>query len=99
MQLGHYAQVSWTTGLNPRPRLVRSADMNKDQTYYLSSVPETKLRRVRPLNFVIRGDLQSCQLFRRYFLSDTSPNHKFESSPILSDSRQQREMRVWAFAL
>lgn len=41
---GHYAQVSWTDPPSPRPRLMRSADRNKDQTYYLSSVPESKLR-------------------------------------------------------
>ncbi|KAF8319325.1 5-methylaminomethyl-2-thiouridylate-methyltransferase [Clavulina sp. PMI_390] len=41
---GHYAQVLWTATGNPRPRLVRSRDLNKDQTYYLSAVPEAKLR-------------------------------------------------------
>ena len=43
---GHYARVGRTDPPALRPRLLRSADRNKDQTYYLSSVPETKLRRV-----------------------------------------------------
>jgi len=43
---GHYARVGWTDPPVLRPRLLRSVDRNKDQTYYLSSVPETKLRRV-----------------------------------------------------
>jgi len=42
---GHYARVGWADPPALRPRLLRSADRNKDQTYYLSSVPETKLRR------------------------------------------------------
>lgn len=38
--------MSWTDDHTPRPRLFRSADPNKDQTYYLSSVSETALRQV-----------------------------------------------------
>ncbi|CAE6490196.1 unnamed protein product [Rhizoctonia solani] len=39
---GHYAKISYHGG---RPRLMRAKDTNKDQTYYLSSVGESKLRR------------------------------------------------------
>lgn len=42
---GHYAKVGWTEG--ERTKLLRSADRTKDQTYYLSSVPEAQLSRVR----------------------------------------------------
>ncbi|CAK5269657.1 unnamed protein product [Mycena citricolor] len=34
---GHYARRDWSS---PRPRLLRSADPRKDQTYYLSSITE-----------------------------------------------------------
>lgn len=44
---GHYAGIEWTNSVNPRPKLVRAADKNKDQTYYLSGVSEASLRRVR----------------------------------------------------
>ncbi|KAF8698582.1 tRNA methyl transferase, partial [Rhizoctonia solani] len=39
---GHYARIVYYHG---RPRLMRSDDPNKDQTYYLSSVRENKLKR------------------------------------------------------
>ncbi|KAF8749411.1 tRNA methyl transferase [Rhizoctonia solani] len=39
---GHYARIAYYDG---RPRLMRSDDPNKDQTYYLSSVRESKLKR------------------------------------------------------
>ncbi|KAJ1309439.1 hypothetical protein OPQ81_006215 [Rhizoctonia solani] len=39
---GHYARISYHRG---RLRLKRARDGNKDQTYYLSSVGESKLRR------------------------------------------------------
>lgn len=41
---GHYARVEWRAG--GRTKLLRSADGTKDQTYYLSSVPEAQLSRV-----------------------------------------------------
>lgn len=46
---GHYAGIRWDRELNglPRPRLIRSSDPNKDQTYYLSSVQQDALRYVR----------------------------------------------------
>ncbi|KAJ9092795.1 hypothetical protein QFC21_006670 [Naganishia friedmannii] len=40
---GHYARVGWMEG--GRTKLMRSADWTKDQTYYLSSVPEAQLSR------------------------------------------------------
>ncbi|KAJ7031368.1 tRNA-specific 2-thiouridylase [Mycena alexandri] len=39
---GHYARRDWSTS---RPRLLRSMDRVKDQSYYLSSVTETGLAR------------------------------------------------------
>ncbi|KAH7313240.1 tRNA-specific 2-thiouridylase [Rhizoctonia solani] len=39
---GHYAKIAYYRG---RPRLMRAEDGNKDQTYYLSSVEESRLRR------------------------------------------------------
>ncbi|CEL51492.1 tRNA (5-methylaminomethyl-2-thiouridylate)-methyltransferase [Rhizoctonia solani AG-1 IB] len=39
---GHYANILYHQG---RPRMMRAKDINKDQTYYLSSVGESKLRR------------------------------------------------------
>ncbi|KAG8708257.1 hypothetical protein FRC11_006616, partial [Ceratobasidium sp. 423] len=39
---GHYARITYHYG---RPRLMRAKDGNKDQTYYLSSVGESRLRR------------------------------------------------------
>ncbi|KDN36132.1 5-methylaminomethyl-2-thiouridylate-methyltransferase [Tilletiaria anomala UBC 951] len=43
---GHYAGIRWERDADgrPHPRLVRCKDANKDQTYYLSSVPESALR-------------------------------------------------------
>lgn len=44
---GHYAQVGWDTShASPRPKLLRSNDTIKDQTYYLSSITESSLRKV-----------------------------------------------------
>lgn len=39
---GHYAGTEWTS--EGRVKLVRSSDETKDQTYYLSSVPEEKIQ-------------------------------------------------------
>ncbi|CAE6480562.1 unnamed protein product [Rhizoctonia solani] len=39
---GHYARIAYYRG---KPRLMRAKDGNKDQTYYLSSVGESRLRR------------------------------------------------------
>ncbi|KAF7327940.1 tRNA-specific 2-thiouridylase MnmA [Mycena kentingensis (nom. inval.)] len=52
---GHYARKDWHNG---RPRLLRSSDPRKDQTYYLSSVPEAGLAQaIFPL-----GDLTKNQV-------------------------------------
>ncbi|KDQ61228.1 hypothetical protein JAAARDRAFT_125188 [Jaapia argillacea MUCL 33604] len=48
---GHYARKSWIIPSSssslpfppPRPQLLRAVDSNKDQSYYLSSIPETSL--------------------------------------------------------
>ena len=43
---GHYARKAWDTTLpTPRPQLRRAADRHKDQTYYLSGIPEQSLAR------------------------------------------------------
>ncbi|KAI0093783.1 tRNA-specific 2-thiouridylase [Irpex rosettiformis] len=47
---GHYAGKSWSSpapqdGTSPRPKLLRPTDHNKDQTYYLSHIPEASLSR------------------------------------------------------
>lgn len=45
--VGHYGGVEWdTTQPLPRPKLVRADDRSKDQTYYLSGVRESSLRKV-----------------------------------------------------
>jgi tRNA U34 2-thiouridine synthase MnmA/TrmU len=40
--LGHYARKSWSAS---GPELLRARDRNKDQTYYLSQIPESSLAR------------------------------------------------------
>ncbi|KAI6045635.1 tRNA-specific 2-thiouridylase [Pisolithus marmoratus] len=45
---GHYARKDWQEHVDtllPRPRLLRARDLSKDQTYYLSSIPESSLSR------------------------------------------------------
>ena len=71
---GHYAGVEWIRGAPPfatksgderdikhelRPRLVRSSDKTKDQTYYLSGVGEAALRKVRSIIFPPRSQWHS----------------------------------------
>lgn len=59
--VGHYARKDWEecTGARLiRPRLLRARDATKDQTYYLSSIPENGLARALfPL-----GELQKTQV-------------------------------------
>jgi len=55
---GHYADKTWAPkpslksillsgeALTPRPQLMRPKDRSKDQTYYLSAIPEASLARV-----------------------------------------------------
>jgi tRNA-5-taurinomethyluridine 2-sulfurtransferase len=48
--VGHYARKSWSSSepsiaQTARPMLLRPADRNKDQTYYLSHIPESSLAR------------------------------------------------------
>lgn len=48
MATGHYARKDWqehNDTLLHRPRLLRARDLSKDQTYYLSSMPESSLTR------------------------------------------------------
>lgn len=41
---GHYANINWSQ--DGRPKLMRARDRNKDQTFFLSSVPESSLCKV-----------------------------------------------------
>ena len=41
--VGHYALKGWSS--DSRPKLLRSVDHLKDQTYFLSAIPEAGLRR------------------------------------------------------
>ncbi|KIM30983.1 hypothetical protein M408DRAFT_327893 [Serendipita vermifera MAFF 305830] len=47
---GHYARIEWDTSLHgktsPLPKLLRGVDRIKDQSYWLSSVSESNLRKV-----------------------------------------------------
>ncbi|KAI5116685.1 hypothetical protein M0805_007506 [Coniferiporia weirii] len=48
LAMGHYAGIEWaqsSCSSRPRPRLVRAVDNLKDQTYYLSGVPELSLEK------------------------------------------------------
>ena len=50
---GHYARILWDTDpqhgdISPLPKLLRGIDRIKDQSYWLSSVSETSLRKVVP---------------------------------------------------
>ena len=42
---GHYAKIAWTQ--DGRPQLRRARDRNKDQTFFLSSLTESSLSKVR----------------------------------------------------
>ncbi|WFD32929.1 tRNA-5-taurinomethyluridine 2-sulfurtransferase [Malassezia sp. CBS 17886] len=66
---GHYAQVAWRTDAAGRvcAQLERAADASKDQSYYLSAVPEERLRRsVFPLGRMYKRDVRA--LARRHAL-------------------------------
>ncbi|KAG1808555.1 tRNA-specific 2-thiouridylase [Suillus variegatus] len=57
---GHYANKDWKyhNGV-PRPRLLRPRDVTKDQTYYLSSVPERSLSRaILPLGSIKKTEVR-----------------------------------------
>ncbi|KAG2067501.1 5-methylaminomethyl-2-thiouridylate-methyltransferase [Suillus decipiens] len=57
---GHYANKDWKydNGV-PRPRLLRPRDVTKDQTYYLSSVPERSLfRALFPLGSITKTEVR-----------------------------------------
>ena len=54
---GHYAQVDWST---PRPRLLRARDRSKDQTYYLSSLRESRLAHAHfPLAHHLKSEVKA----------------------------------------
>jgi tRNA U34 2-thiouridine synthase MnmA/TrmU len=63
---GHYARVDWMSG--GRTKLMRSADWTKDQTYYLSSVPEAQLSRVSHRVTTRSKDLQESHVSYRSLL-------------------------------
>lgn len=57
---GHYANKDWKhhNGVS-RPRLLRPRDVTKDQTYYLSSVPERSLSRALfPLGSITKTEVR-----------------------------------------
>ncbi|KAF9014244.1 5-methylaminomethyl-2-thiouridylate-methyltransferase [Cyathus striatus] len=57
---GHYARKGYITQHPTRPQLLRPADTHKDQTYYLSSVPETSLARTLfPLSELIKPEIRN----------------------------------------
>jgi len=70
---GHYACLQWDTSdpSRPRPKLVRSADRHKDQTYYLSSVPESQLHKALfPIGHLTKPEVR--ELATRYDLPTAS---------------------------
>ncbi|KAF8625580.1 hypothetical protein AX15_005301 [Amanita polypyramis BW_CC] len=61
---GHYARKDWS---GSRPRLLRAADRNKDQSYYLSSISEGGLRRALfPLGHLTKPQVR--ELAKKYQL-------------------------------
>ncbi|KAF8630448.1 hypothetical protein AX17_005425 [Amanita inopinata Kibby_2008] len=67
---GHYARKDWsvaTYDTTERPRLLRSADDQKDQSYYLSSISENGLgRALFPLGHLTKREVR--QLAKEYDL-------------------------------
>ncbi|KAF9473011.1 5-methylaminomethyl-2-thiouridylate-methyltransferase [Pholiota conissans] len=57
---GHYASKSWSDSVdNPRPKLLRPADDQKDQTYFMSAISETGLRRALfPLGHLTKPEVR-----------------------------------------
>ncbi|KAF8511133.1 tRNA-specific 2-thiouridylase [Hysterangium stoloniferum] len=54
---GHYANVFWS--IDGRPQLFRARDRQKDQTYFLSSVPESSIAKaVFPLGTMLKPDVR-----------------------------------------
>ncbi|KAI6109608.1 tRNA-specific 2-thiouridylase [Pisolithus sp. B1] len=61
----HYARKDWHGCIDafPRPRLLRARDLSKDQTYYLSSIPESSLTRALfPLGEMQKKDVRNLAL-------------------------------------
>lgn len=90
---GHYAKVDWTEG--GRTKLLRSADATKDQTYYLSSVPEAQLSRVSDRIAVV-----ACltPILRHSSLLQTSQKLKSENWPRNTAYRPLLDKKAWAYA-
>ncbi len=66
---GHYARVGWSA--EGRPKLLRAKDRTKDQTYYLSSVAETRLAHAHfPLAGLLKSEVR--QLAVKYDLPTAS---------------------------
>ncbi|PPQ99221.1 hypothetical protein CVT24_009240 [Panaeolus cyanescens] len=56
---GHYARKLWSKSELPRPKLLRPLDHNKDQTYFLSAITESGLRRALfPLADLTKPDVR-----------------------------------------
>lgn len=60
---GHYARKTWDTSdhlAKPRPILRKPLDSTKDQTYYLSSIPENSLSRALfPLSQLTKAQVRN----------------------------------------
>ncbi|GJE87018.1 tRNA-specific 2-thiouridylase [Phanerochaete sordida] len=57
---GHYARKDWCMKQSPpRPKLMRSVDSVKDQTYFLASIPESSLARsIFPLAPYVKDEVK-----------------------------------------
>ncbi|SNX81600.1 related to trna methyltransferase [Melanopsichium pennsylvanicum] len=85
---GHYANISYTKDQG-RPKLMRAKDPSKDQTYYLSSVPERSLSHACfPLGNLFKSQVRS--LARQF---DLPTSEKSESMGICFIGTRQSDSR------
>ncbi|TDL24983.1 5-methylaminomethyl-2-thiouridylate-methyltransferase [Rickenella mellea] len=71
---GHYAGTEWDTE-HSRPKLVRPLDRRKDQTFFLSNIPESRLRSaIFPLHHIQKDEV------RRLAIKYALPTAKREES-------------------
>ncbi|KAG9290219.1 hypothetical protein G9A89_022195 [Geosiphon pyriformis] len=66
---GHYVQIERTK--NEKVKLMRGLDLNKDQSYYLSTVPEQRLRKVLfPVGHLLKSQVKSIARFAQLVTAD-----------------------------